>query len=165
MRSYRVRTVNQKVESLNSFLSALRDYVDADTGIRVFSISRFARPICQTYSEVSWAIATLKRLGLLENLGSAGKEGGTWRVDLSDRQVVAEDLHGYSGNYSVPQAILVQQLATERAKVGRLERELASRTTRIAELEVELSSLRESTRNELLASLAIFLEEQTGPQS
>jgi hypothetical protein len=165
VRSYTIRTVAQKVEGINSFLSALREYVDEDTGIKVFSMNRFARGIYRNYGEMDWAIKTLKKLGLLENLGSAGKAGGTWRVDLSDRMVAAEDLHGYSGNYSVPHDILVQQLTTERAKVGRLERELASRNARVDDLELELSSLRESTRNELLASLAIFLEEQTDPQS
>ncbi len=165
MRSYRVRTVDQKVEVLNNFLTALREYVDADTGIRVFSMNRFHRRIYGTYAEASWAIDTLKRLGLLENLGSAGKEGGTWRIDLSDRIIVADDLRDIRFDKSIPQDILVRQLRSERDKVTRLERELTSGAARIADLERELSSLHESIRNELLASLIIFLEEQTGPQS
>lgn len=164
MRSYRVRTVDQKVESLNNFLAELREYVDPDTGIKVFSISRFARRIFQNYGEISWAVIALKKLGLLENLGSAGKAGGTWRVDISDRMVTAEDLHGYSGGNSIPQDILERRLRAEYAKVARMERELANRDARISDLEVELANLRETIQDELLSSLLIFLEEQKGSQ-
>ncbi|HMS92587.1 MAG TPA: hypothetical protein PJ993_03535 [Candidatus Saccharibacteria bacterium] len=165
MWSYRVRSDDQKLESLNNFLTALREYVDADTGIRVFSISRFARRVFGTYAEASWAIDTLKRLGLLDNLGSAGKKGGTWRVDISERMVKPEDLHSSRVDInSNTQQSLVRQLKAERGKVARLNFELAKRDTTISNLEDELASLRETIQDELITSLVIIPEEQKGTQ-
>lgn len=164
MSRYTVMPVERKLEIINQLLAEIRNYVDSETGIRTFPISRFAIDMGLMWRETDWALKHLKRLGLIKNLGSAGKAGGIWRVDISDRMVTAEDLQGHSGSSSIPQDILERRLRTEHAKVESLERDLANRDARISDLEAELANLRETIEDELLSSLVIFLEERKGSQ-
>lgn len=162
---YTVMSDERKLEIINQLLSEIRNYVDSETGIRIFPVSKIARDMGLTWREIDWALKQLKQLGLIENLGSAGKSGAKWRVDISERMVKPEDLHSSRADInSTAKQSLVRQLKAERGKVARLNFGLAKRDTTISNLEAEIAKLRETIQDELITSLVIFLQEQMDSQ-